>query len=84
MLSESDTMIIIEDQSILGRLLTDVIYYCHHKDTQETEADWLGLGYLWRDRDKRKGVEVCREHMKRCSVCGSRLKDIIIQLKKLY
>jgi hypothetical protein len=66
----------LENTKMNEQLLSDLIYFVHHADTEKTEADFADLGNLMRNREKVKGLEMCRIHLGRCDVCRKRLQKI--------
>ena len=71
---------IVENREALERFLSHLIYFAHVDDIEKTEADWLGLGSEWRDKDKGKTFEACRIHIGRCKTCRERLKHCMRHL----
>jgi len=73
---------IVEDMEIEGQFLAGLIYTVHKDDTGKTEADWAGMGAIWRNKDQKKSVETCRMHLGRCGSCWERLQAIFRRYKK--
>lgn len=69
-----DTKEMVENQGLLGKFLSNLIYFVHVGDIEKTEADWLNLGHHWRDRSIEKTLESCKMHVARCEPCRKRLK----------